>query len=222
MDNTVLDKCLAFCQTLAASNQKFDFNLSIDKDGFNFNNKELTTSSCVKKRKSPSQLRREARRREAMKHVQLNEDTEKVTEMSDNNAFKCDQCGKGLRIHIGKVHKVLKTPEKERCDLLSTSFQLTPAKEERQESCHNCDTPMSPGHQCENSDDEEPNESKTENSITETATEETESSEIRCVKECPNGDSEPVVTSTIIKNQESKIKPPSPDDIWRNVCSRTK
>ena len=24
------------------------------------------------------------------------------------------------------------------------------------------------------------------------------------------------------KNQESRIKPPSPDEIWRNVCSRTK
>ena len=106
--------------------------------------------------------------------------------MSDDTVYKCDQCNinceseKDLRIHIGKVHKIQKSPEKQRCDFLSTSLQVTAAKEERQESCHNCDTPMSPGHQCENSDDEEPNES-----ITETNTEETESSEIRCVKECP-------------------------------------
>ena len=60
-----MDKCLAFCQALAKSNHKFSLNLTIDKDNFNFNNKELATSSWqMKKKKSPSQLRREAKRRE--------------------------------------------------------------------------------------------------------------------------------------------------------------
>ena len=57
--------CLVFCQALAKSNQKFSLNLNIGKDNFSFTNKELATSSWqMKKKKSPSQLRREAKRRE--------------------------------------------------------------------------------------------------------------------------------------------------------------
>ena len=40
-----LDKCLSFCQGLAMSNEKFNFSLSIGKDTFNFENKELEPSS---------------------------------------------------------------------------------------------------------------------------------------------------------------------------------
>ena len=36
-----MDKCLAFCQTLAMSNLKFTSTLSLGKDNFNFSNKEL-------------------------------------------------------------------------------------------------------------------------------------------------------------------------------------
>ena len=63
------NKCLAFCQALVSSNQKFTFTLSIGKETFNFDNKELVASSCVhkKKKKSPSQIRREEKRREARK-----------------------------------------------------------------------------------------------------------------------------------------------------------
>ena len=68
MEATV-DKCLAFCQALVSSNQKFTFTLSIGKETFKFDNKELVASSCGKtlKKKSPSQIRREDRRREARK-----------------------------------------------------------------------------------------------------------------------------------------------------------
>ena len=68
MEATV-DKCLAFCQALVSSNQKFTFTLSIGKETFKFDNKELVASSCGKnkKKKSPSQVRREERRREARK-----------------------------------------------------------------------------------------------------------------------------------------------------------
>ena len=188
MDNTVVDKCLAFCQALAASNHKFEFNISMGKDDFKFNNKELTKSSWVKKQKSPSQQRREARRRDARKHIQLDEDTEEVTEISSETVFKCDHCditcksAKGLKIHIGKVHKALKTPEKERSDIFFTSLQLTPDREERQELCQNCGSPMSPGHQC---DEEQPNTTETIENEIETDAEEPETSEIKCIKECP-------------------------------------
>ena len=69
MKETV-DKCLAFCQALAMSNQKFTFSLSISKDTFAFDNKELKSSSCSQRKKSPSQLRREARRKQ--EHDQKN------------------------------------------------------------------------------------------------------------------------------------------------------
>ena len=59
-----MEKCLAFCQGLVQSNNKFSFNFSCGKDNFNFDNKELVNSSW-KKKKSPSQLRRQKKRREA-------------------------------------------------------------------------------------------------------------------------------------------------------------
>ena len=58
-----MDKCLAFCQTLAMSNHKFTFSLSLGKDNFNFSNKELVESSWKMKKKSPSQKRREEKRK---------------------------------------------------------------------------------------------------------------------------------------------------------------
>ena len=61
----LLESMEAFCQALAKSNQKFSLNLNIGKDNFCFTDKELATSSWqMKKKKSPSQVRREAKRRE--------------------------------------------------------------------------------------------------------------------------------------------------------------
>ena len=70
-----MDKCLAFCQTLAMSNQKFTFSLSIGKDSFNFSNKELVESSWKMKKKSPR--RAEKHKMERSKK----QDAEKVTEI---------------------------------------------------------------------------------------------------------------------------------------------
>ena len=61
-----MDKCLAFCQALVKSDQKFTLNLSIGKDKLFFSNKELA-SSWKKKKKSPSQLRREENRKKTAK-----------------------------------------------------------------------------------------------------------------------------------------------------------
>ena len=63
MDVVVVEKCLAFCQGLVESNNKFTFNLSLAQDALIFYNKELAKSSCMKK-KTPSQLRREKIRKE--------------------------------------------------------------------------------------------------------------------------------------------------------------
>ena len=110
MEGTV-DKCLAFCQALVSSNQKFTFTLSIGKETFKFDNKELAASSCVKKKKkSPSQIRREDRRREARK-LKITEEVVEVPllanppeaaektavtavakQESTTLAFKCELC----------------------------------------------------------------------------------------------------------------------------------
>ena len=142
MDSVVVEKCLAFCQELVESNNKFTFNLSLGKDAFIFENKELVNSSCIKK-KSPSQLRREKKRWEERNSKK--EDTVKVSE-NDNPeypSFKCDHCDatfkseKGLNIHIGKSHKThsSSTPEKERgfSPDKELSIILTPVKETREE-----------------------------------------------------------------------------------------
>ena len=112
-----MDKCLAFCQTLAMSNQRFTFSLSLGKDSFNFSNKELVESSWKLKKKSPSQKRREEKRKLERSKKQVAEKvTEvyvpKVNEIEDTVYFNCDQCDfksaseKGLRHHVSMQHKI--------------------------------------------------------------------------------------------------------------------
>ena len=73
MDKTIY-KCLEFCQTLAMSNQKIIFHLSIGNDNFNFNHKELVGSYWQYDYTVPN----------------LNKVTEKVTDTTGN--YTCDQC----------------------------------------------------------------------------------------------------------------------------------
>ena len=129
-----MDRCLAFCQALATSNQRFSLNLTIGKDNFSFENKELATSSWQKKKKSPSQLRREVKRREERKMkaaeevtdpskspakviVTVSDKEEDITVTLTDQAedvlnFKCDQCDynsiseKGLRQHVRMKHRI--------------------------------------------------------------------------------------------------------------------
>ena len=85
---TSVDKCLAFCQSLAMSGKRFSFTLSMGKDTFSFSNKELGYSSCMKKKKkSPSQVRREQKRKEERSLRKAVETAEKVAEASKSNEF---------------------------------------------------------------------------------------------------------------------------------------
>ena len=77
-----MDKCLAFCQTLAMSIQRFTVSLSLGKDNFNFSNKELVESSWKMKKKSPSQKRREEKRKMERNKMKV---AEKVTESDIGN-----------------------------------------------------------------------------------------------------------------------------------------
>ena len=140
---TSVDKCLAFCQSLAMSGKKFSFSLSIGEDNFSFNNKELGSSSCLKKKKSPSQIRREQRRKEERTLKKAAESTGKVVEASKSEEnvstvnsveYQCSQCDskfkaeEDLNDHIGVVHTapVLPTPEKERAPDQIADLELTP------------------------------------------------------------------------------------------------
>ena len=133
MEGTV-DKCLAFCQALVSANQKFTFTLSIGNETFKFDNKELAASSCVKKKKkSPSQIWREQRRREAQKlkiaeevvvdvskgaPSQQSKAAEKTAvtvplqQDSTTLTFKCEQCeytsssDQGLKQHARMKHRI--------------------------------------------------------------------------------------------------------------------
>ena len=116
-----VDKCLAFCQSLVMSGKKFSFNLSIGVDTFSFNNKELESSFCVKK-KSPSQIRRELKRKaeRSAKKAEA-ESTEEVVEeqmVEEKSSIastlktvnKCSQCDslfkseEELKNHICNMH----------------------------------------------------------------------------------------------------------------------
>ena len=148
----VLEKCLAFFQGLVETNTKFSFNLSLGKDVFDFNNKELDNSSWKKKKKSPSQIRREKRRKDDREKTK--EDTEEVSEKSDSNkpSFKCDHCDanfkseKGWNIHVGKAHKTEASyvPEKERevSPQEELMLTLTPAREFSEEVNHEANISM--------------------------------------------------------------------------------
>ena len=173
-----MDKCIALCQALAQSGHKFTLNISLGKDKLFFCTKELTSSWQMKKKsKSPSQLRREERRRVERQ----NKVAEEVTE--DNNAVAekerntgkvtekgaCDQCDfkttteKGLKQHKTKKHEKqqqqnpsisLATPEKPRNNsqveraLITSPLPMSTREENR----NNCGCPFSPSHQCEDAD----------------------------------------------------------------------
>ena len=91
----MVEKCLACCQALVTTNQTFSFNLTISKDNFKFDNKELQGSYCRGKKKSPSQVRREDRRRKEREKIQSD-----VTKMWQKTLFP-----KSLRILVTNVKK---------------------------------------------------------------------------------------------------------------------
>ena len=107
-DAKLASQCLEICQTLAGKSLPFAFCINIGSN-FSFSvdtrGKEVEVLANPKrKKKTPSTLRRDARRREDFLNKKLNAPTAEKT-------FKCDQCDgtfkseNGLKIHIGKAHK---------------------------------------------------------------------------------------------------------------------
>ena len=141
MDTVVLDKCLAFCQALAQSNNQFTFKLAIGNIDFNFEHKKPEKSFCKKKKKSPSQIRREERRRQARNQVN---DSKKAAEKASEENPKpvaCSQCDftlsseEDLKIHTETEHTyhASSTPEKERAPDPIADLELTPIQSQRNE-----------------------------------------------------------------------------------------
>ena len=123
----LVSQCLDFCQTLASKSPTFSFTLTLG-NSFSFSldtsGKEAFTLQGKKKKKTPSTLRRDARRRAKFLKKKLEVSTGDVSSQSENVSveeaveevvektnFKCEQCKNifksenGLKIHIGKAHK---------------------------------------------------------------------------------------------------------------------
>ena len=110
-DAKLASQCLEICKTLAGKSLPFSFSVNIGPN-FSFSvdtrGVEEEVLATRKKKKTPSTLRRDARRREEYLRKKLNSP---IAE----KAFKCDQCDSifksenGVKIHIGKAHKNVKS-----------------------------------------------------------------------------------------------------------------
>ena len=170
-----MDKCLAFCQALITSDQKFTLNLSIGNDKLFFSNKELE-SSWKKKKKSPSQLRREKnrkmkRQKEATDKVAGDGASEAAAKEAEDNStagkaegpasIVCEECDynatteKGLKQHKRMKHgkpqqSTLSTPETSRRPSRPEHLNTSPLLQStREEACHNCGGIFTSEHQCD-------------------------------------------------------------------------
>ena len=155
----LLSQCLDFCQTLSSKSLTFSFALDLG-NSFSFHldtsGKGALISKAKKKKKTPSALRRNARRRAEFLKKKLEQASdalqsehlsgeEAVEQIAVEKAFKCDQCENsfksenGLKIHAGKSHKKVtsmsSTPDRLRQQLagsvsLSASPLLDASREE--------------------------------------------------------------------------------------------
>ena len=121
VDMTLAIKCLDFCQALTGQGIPFNFTLNLGSC-FNFSldtRKKATSPEIVKKKLSPSSLRRNAKRKEEF----LKKKSELVSKSCDNsevetsiqgsetfNFDKCDyqdNCKVSMIKHVDKEHKVI-------------------------------------------------------------------------------------------------------------------
>ena len=153
-------KCMEFCRHLESQGRAFKFSLSV---GTNFDftldtREEVTFSKEVKKKASPSTMRRNVKRKELFlkkkcltpsvaEKVSPNgaSEEEAVEDASveethlQKKSFICNQCENvfstenGLKIHIGKTHKT----EMLRSSSPAPSLEVSPLKEQLREE-HGC------------------------------------------------------------------------------------
>ena len=144
----LVTQCLEFSKALASMGQSVSLSLKI---GSSFSlsldtreKKKVISPEKVKKKPSPSTLRRNQKRKELFQKKKLEEqkkgDTTNDMEITSQkgSTFKCEQCEKvfntegGLKIHIGRTHKAAKllpSPEKIRESFQEVSLCVSPEKE---------------------------------------------------------------------------------------------
>ena len=121
--SSLLSKCLDLCQALCSQGQAFNFSVTIGQD-FTFSmdtrSKELSPANVVKKKASPSTMRRNALRRQEFlkkKRSPSSKNSCEVEAVSD--APSCDQCDykaaseKGLKQHKRMKHNASKLASSE-------------------------------------------------------------------------------------------------------------
>ena len=117
------NKCLEFCQALASQGQKFSFSLSIGSNfSFSLDTKEKFTSldtrkvttplQYMKKKLSPSQVRRNVKRKEEF--LKRKSGNSKTLQSEQKKCNQCDNRFKSendLQIHKENIHEEIKLPE---------------------------------------------------------------------------------------------------------------
>ena len=171
VNSSLASKCMDFCQALASKGQEFHFSLAMGPS-FTFSldtRGKATMGSEGKKKKSPSTMRRNARRREEFlsKKRQTSSPVDSTIEQATASLFPCDHCDyknvseKGLRQHKRMKHgkpqldtqlqsSSLPTPEVFRKPTsYSDALAVSPVGDStRVIPCNNCDEDMSPNHIC--------------------------------------------------------------------------
>ena len=167
-DSSLITKCLDFCQALASQGKDFKFAITIGSTfTFSLDTREGKETLPTRSKKSPSTLRRNAKRRKEFLIKKSTSESTSATGLEPNQktkkqgkGFQCDQCDfdfkteNGLKIHKGKSHKEVSSPEKKRRPSSQSSLILSPIRDQsRVEPCHNCGLEMSPTHQCQHDQD---------------------------------------------------------------------
>ena len=114
------------CTALAGQGKAFKFSLTIGSSfTFSLDSREGKEVLPTRKRKSPSTLRRNAKRREDFLKKKSTSESASATGLESSQmpimqrqGFQCDDCDfqskseNGLKIHKGKSHKEVRSPEK--------------------------------------------------------------------------------------------------------------
>ena len=172
-DSSLTNKCLDLCHALAGQGKVFKFSLTIGSTfTFSLDSREDKEILPKRKRKSPSTLRRNAKRKEDFLKKKSTSESASATGLESNQkptmqrqGFQCDDCDfqskseNGLKIHKGKSHKEVRSPEKLRKASIQPSLLVSPTRNEnRVEPCHNCDMDKSPSHLCQDEEDSKADE----------------------------------------------------------------
>ena len=168
--SSLATQCLEFCQALERQGKDFKLSITIGSTfTFSLDSRvsKATLPKKVKQRKSPSTLKRNAKRREEFLAKKSTPNSSVATGLESyqkpkkhSEGFQCDQCDanfttvKGLKIHKGKSHKEATPQEKLRESSSQPPLSVSPIRDQsRMECCHNCDKEMSPTHLCQDDQD---------------------------------------------------------------------